>query len=270
MNIYQSLRQKLGRPLFSPFTVLGDPDLATSKQILQTLIDHGADALELGFPFSDPPADGPVIQAAHKRALQSRITTADCFDLLAHIRTLDPAIPIGLLLYYNLIQQYGLEKFYASCQQYRVSSILIADLPLEHFSEVAPLSQKYQIPHVHIVSELTTDERLQQILATNPAYLYLVSYLGVTGNQTDKPGTTSDTPPASSTQATIARIRQHGSDVPIMVGFGISSPSAAKNAITEGADGFLVGSRLVREIADPSTTIQNLKSLTTQFHDATK
>ncbi|NOS67241.1 MAG: tryptophan synthase subunit alpha, partial [Candidatus Peribacteraceae bacterium] len=113
-NPYASALEKKGKPLFVPFVVLGDPDRRQSIEIVRTLVESGADALELGFPFSDPPADGPVIQAADLRALQSGIRIDDCFEMLREIRTFT-SIPIGLLVYYNLILQRGIEKFYQDC-----------------------------------------------------------------------------------------------------------------------------------------------------------
>ena len=130
-NPYAQARSTKGKALFVPFTVLGDPDRKKSVEIVRTLVESGADALELGFPFSDPPADGPVIQAADVRALQSGICIDDCFSMLAEIRTFTP-IPIGLLVYYNLILQRGVEKFYRDCAESGVTSVLIADLPLPH------------------------------------------------------------------------------------------------------------------------------------------
>ncbi len=128
-NRYQSALAKKGKPLFVPFTVLGDPNPADSLTIVRSLIANGADALELGLPFSDPPADGPVIQAADVRALQAGVKVDDCFSILRAVRK-ESALPIGLLVYFNLILQRRIGKFYRDCAEAGVDSVLVADLPL--------------------------------------------------------------------------------------------------------------------------------------------
>lgn len=237
-NLYVTLRHKKGRPLFVPFVVLGDPNKKQSVQIIQTLIQNGADALELGLPFSDPPADGPVIQAADVRALQSGIKIDDCFQILEEVRSCTD-IPIGLLVYYNLVLQRGTEKFYQDCAQVGVNSVLIADLPLEHAQEVVPLARKHGVAPVFLVSELTTEERLQQIGKLADGYLYVVSYLGVTGVTNSILG--------ENIRAVIQRIRPHTS-LPLFVGFGINTAKQAEAAAEAGADGVIVGSRIVKEL----------------------
>src|SRR3989344_8070625 len=130
MNHYAALRKKLGRPLFVPFTVLGDPAEEMSHQVIEQLIRSGADALELGIPFSDPTADGPVIQAADKRAIGSGITVERCFALIKKIRK-SHDLPIGILVYFNIVFSFGVKEFFEACKNVRLDSVLIADLPLE-------------------------------------------------------------------------------------------------------------------------------------------
>src|SRR3989338_9201957 len=139
-NTYREVCEKKGKPLFIPFVVLGDPDKCKTFEIIRTLIQSGADALELGLPFSDPPADGPVIQQADVRALQAGIRIDDCFDILRSIRE-ETDIPIGLLVYFNLILQRGIDHFYRDCAETGVQSVLVADLPLEHASEIVPIAR---------------------------------------------------------------------------------------------------------------------------------
>ncbi|MDO8649023.1 MAG: tryptophan synthase subunit alpha [Candidatus Peregrinibacteria bacterium] len=236
-NPYAEALKKKGNALFIPFAVLGDPNKDESLQIIRTLIENGADALELGFPFSDPPADGPIIQAADVRALHSGIKIDDCFDILEEVRS-DTDIPIGLLVYYNLVLQRGTEKFYEDCARVGVNSVLIADLPLEHAQEVVPLARKHGIAPVFLVSELTTKERLQQIGKLADGYLYVVSYLGVTGVTNAILG--------ENIHTVIQRIRPHTS-LPLFVGFGINTVEQVQAAVDAGADGVIVGSRIVQE-----------------------
>ena len=179
-NPYADARAKKGRPLFIPFAVLGDPDPRRSADVVRTLIEHGADALELGFPFSDPPADGPVIQAADCRALQAGTRVDDCFRILREIRGIAD-IPVGLLIYYNLMLRRGIDRFYRECAEAGVASVLVADLPLEHANEILPAASRHGVAPVFMVSELTGPERFERIAAVARGYLYVVSYLGVTG-----------------------------------------------------------------------------------------
>jgi len=239
-NPYVSAIEKKGGPLFIPFTVLGDPNKEDSLKVVQTLIESGADALELGFPFSDPPADGPVIQAADTRALQAGIRVQDCFDLLKSTREMTD-IPIGLLVYYNLVLQRGVDQFYKECAESGVNSVLIADIPLEHASEIVPSAKQHGIAPVFIVSELTTDERLKKIGEIAEGYLYVVSYLGVTG--------VGGSVLEQKITETIERTRKY-TDLPLCIGFGISSPEQAASAARAGADGVIVGSRIVKEVPD--------------------
>ena len=255
-NIYKSSLKSKGKPLFIPFTVLGDPDYHKSLEVIKVMIENGADALELGFPFSDPPADGPVIQAAHKRALENGMTTRRCFELIAEVRKFSQ-IPIGLLIYYNLVLQYGTDAFYAECAKSGVNSVLIADLPLEHVAEISEPAEKHKIGQVYLVSELTTKDRLEKILERVNAYIYLVSYLGVTGKDQKLFG---------KNIAEMVKSIRAASDIPVFVGFGIGSAEQASVAIQSGVDGFLVGSKLVQEIPN----LEKIKFLTHQFYEATR
>ena len=239
-NPYTAALEKKGSPLFIPFTVLGDPDKEHSLQVLETLIESGADALELGFPFSDPPADGPVIQAADIRALKSGIRVDDCFDLLKSIRS-KTKIPIGLLMYYNLIYQRGIDRFYGECAEAGVNSVLVADLPLEHVEEVLPHAKKHGIAPVFIVSEIASDDRIKAISKVADGYLYVVAYIGITGVE--------DSVLEDRLSATIKRIRQY-TDLPLCVGFGINTASQVQSVVHAGADGVIVGSRIVKEVPD--------------------
>lgn len=237
-NPYKAARDQKGSPLYIPFAVLGDPDKEKSKEVLKSLVESGADALELGFPYSDPPADGPVIQAADTRALEVGITVDDCFELLHFVRSITD-IPVGLLMYYNLILQRGVDTFYAQCKEAGVNSVLVADLPLEHMEEVLPHAKKHGVAPVCIVSELTTDDRIKEISAIADGYLYVVSYLGVTGVE--------NSVFQDNVEQTLKRIRQN-TDLPLCVGFGINSAEQVRSVSQAGADGVIVGSRIVKEV----------------------
>jgi len=253
-NRYAQACEQKGHALFIPFVVLGDPDKRTSLEIVHTLIENGADALELGFPFSDPPADGPVIQEADMRALKAGMRVDGCFDLLRAIRKMTD-IPIGLLIYFNLVLQRGIDRFYKECAEAGVDSVLIADLPLEHAEEVVPIAKKHGVSPVFLVSELTTDERLKKIVAVADGYLYVVSYLGVTGVE------------HSVLEEKIRNILQRTrrqTSLPLCVGFGINSVEQAQAAARAGADGVIVGSRIVKEIPD----LKKIATLCDDLHSA--
>ncbi len=237
-NPYLQALKKKGKALFVPFIVLGDPDKKRSIEIIRLLVGNGADALELGFPFSDPPADGPVIQAADARALSAGIRIDHCFEMLQEIRAFTD-IPIGLLVYYNLILQRGVEKFYINCAESGVNSVLIADLPLEHAEEIVSIAKTHNIAPVFLVSEGTTKERLQKIVEIAEGYLYIVSYLGVTGiiNAVYE----------ESMAQVIERTRRL-TKLPLFIGFGIHTPEQVRDAVTAGADGVIVGSAIIKKI----------------------
>jgi len=255
-KLYASAIEKKKGPIFIPFTVLGDPDKKTSLSIIQALIENGADSLELGLPFSDPPADGPVIQAADTRALAAGITVDDCFDLLTSTRSMTD-IPIGLLVYFNLVLQRGIDKFYKDCAESGVTSVLVADIPLEHSEEVISIAKKYGIAPVFIISELTSEERMQKIAAIAEGYLYVVSYLGVTGVE--------ESVLEEKISAILARARKY-TDLPLCIGFGISSPESATSAIKAGVDGVIVGSRIVREVPN----IENVATICRELSEAVR
>ncbi|HRH92949.1 MAG TPA: tryptophan synthase subunit alpha, partial [Candidatus Peribacteria bacterium] len=221
MNPYAALRNTLGRPLFIPFAVLGDGGRTVSEQVLRAYLDNGADALEVGMPFSDPTADGPVIQAADKRALDAGISVDDCFAILRTV-TKDRPVPVGMLVYYNLIFKRGAGNFYADCKRSGVTSVLVADLPLEHANDVADAARKHGIQPVFMVSEQTSDKRIERIAKVADGYLYLVSYLGVTGKN--------DGIDASGLKMLIARCRAK-TDLPLCVGFGIHAPEHVKAVV---------------------------------------
>src|SRR3989344_4748163 len=201
-------RRKEG--FFVPFVVLGDPSYNASLKIIKSLISSGADALELGFAFSDPIADGKTIQAADQRALAQKIYTDKCFSLLKKIRSLNNGIPISLLVYYNLIYQRGIENFYRDAKNAGVDAILASDVPIEEASPLLSAAKKYKISQIFLVTPTTTSSRLKKILKHASGYVYLVSVLGVTGAR------------ANVQKRTLGLIRnvKRNTKLPVFVGFG--------------------------------------------------
>ncbi|MDX1391220.1 MAG: tryptophan synthase subunit alpha, partial [Rheinheimera sp.] len=178
MKRYQQMFSRLqreGRGAFVPFVTIGDPDGGLSFDIIKTLIDAGADALELGIPFSDPIADGPTIQGANIRALAAGVTPAQCFDIIGRIRAYHPTIPIGLLLYSNLVMARGIDNFYAQAAAAGVDSVLIADVPLHESKPFRQSAAKHDIAPIYIVPPNVDDDDLRQIASYGRGYTYLLS-----------------------------------------------------------------------------------------------
>lgn len=237
-NLFSTLKRQ-NQGAFVPFVTLCDPDFDRSFEIIQTLVDNGADALELGFPFSDPLLDGPVIQAANKRALDAGFSTAACFELLAKIRQKYPTIPISLLLCANLVFVAGIETFYRHCQSVGVDAVLIADVPLDFAQEFTQYAQKYGIAPVFICPPNADQHTINAIAAQTQGYIYLVSRAGVTSAENQACATNLD--------HLIAALRQANA-APILQGFGIASPEQVKQALKTGADGAISGSAIVKII----------------------
>jgi tryptophan synthase alpha chain len=224
---------------FIPFSVLGDPGKKESIEIIKSLIDNGADALELGFAFSDPVADGPVIQKANNRALSNGITTKDSFEILKEIRNYSN-IPISLMLSYNLVYNFGSEKFYEKTSELKIDAVLCPDIPLEESEEIVKLSKKYGINQIFLVSPVTTKERMHKLNEVSSGYIYLVSLLGTTGTRTELNKKLPD----------LIKTVKNEMKLPVYVGFGISKPKHVKEVLTMGADGAICGSAICRVIEE--------------------
>lgn len=231
------------RGAFMPFTVLGWPDEETSFNIIKTMIDSGASALELGIAFSDPVADGPIIQAAAHKVIESGYTVNQALDLVARVRNYNDDIPIGLLVYYNHIMAMGVEKFFARAEECGVDGVLVADLPAESSDEIVSIATGNNISSIFIVSPLTREERLDKIVKHARGFIYLVSRLGVTG--TDERDASRDTRLAS----LISSIKK-ATELPVLAGFGISTPEHAERMMASGADGVITGSKIVDLVAN--------------------
>lgn len=230
-----------------PFTVLGWPDEETSFNIIKTMIESDASALELGIAFSDPVADGPIIQAAAHKVIESGYTVNQALDLVARVRKYNDEIPIGLLVYYNHIMAMGVERFFARAEECGVDGVLVADLPAESSDEVVSIATSNNISSIFIVSPLTRQERLEKIVKHACGFIYLVSRLGVTG--TDERDASRDT----RLTALISSIKK-ATELPVLAGFGISTPAHAERMMASGADGVITGSRIVDLVAKADPT----------------
>lgn len=266
MDRYQSLFQRLAEQnqgAFVPFVTIGDPSPELSLQIMQTLIDAGADALELGFPFSDPLADGPTIQGANNRALQAGTTPDICFDLIKQIRANNPDLPIGLLMYANLVFFRGIENFYQRCQEAGVDSVLVADVPTTESAEFVAAAEKFGIKPIFIAPPTASDDTLKSVASLSKGYTYLLSRAGVTGAETK-----ANMP----VHELLERLNQFDAP-PALLGFGISQPEQVKQAIAAGAAGAISGSAVVKIIEtnqnDPEALLKSLAGFITPMKQAT-
>ncbi len=232
-------KNKIG---FVPFWMLGDPTPEKSLEIILEKIAPHADVLELGIPFSDPLADGPTIQASVGRALDAGTTTVKCLELVSKIRAKFPTKPIGLLVYFNLILNFldsddtegNIDSFFKTAHESGVDSVLIPELPIEEVSIVEEVAKKYEIDLIFLVSTNTPTERVQPILEKGSGFLYAISTPSITGAKTDIAPETLEMIKSLKTQT----------DLPICVGFGISSPDHIAKLKEVGADGAIIGSKL--------------------------
>jgi tryptophan synthase alpha chain len=234
---------------FMPFTVLGWPDPKTSLALIQQMIEAGVSALELGFAFSDPVADGPLIQKADFETLSQGFTVTDGLDLLGEVRKLDAQIPIGVLIYYNLVLAHGAERFFQDAAKAGIDGVLVADLPVDSASEIAPFAQECGIDQIFLVSPVTAEKRLDLITSKASGFIYLLSRLGVTGTgQRSEAGD-------RGLSTVVSEIKAR-TGVPVMAGFGISSADNARAMYEAGCDGVISGSKVIELAAKPDGTQQ--------------
>lgn len=267
MNRYKILFKKLKNKkeaCFIPFLVLGDPFIKLSYKIISTVIQSGADAIELGFPFSDPMADGIIIQKANKRAIKSNINYLDCFLLLKKIRKKFPLIPIGLLIYVNLIINIGKKKFYKICKKLKIDSILIVDVPVEESVSFLYLSKKYKISQIYICPPNAKKKLIKKIALFSKGYIYLLSRNGVTGIKNNS---------NFSSKKIIKKFKKL-TKIPLLQGFGIHNKKQIKKIISKGIKGVICGSIIIKliekNIHDPKLMLYKLKSLIKSFKNSTK
>ena len=221
---------------FIAFITCGDPDLDTTGRAVRAAVENGADLIELGIPFSDPTAEGPVIQEASLRALQAGTTTDRIFGFVKELRT-DVTVPMVFMTYANVIFSYGAEKFISTCAQIGIDGLILPDLPFEEKEEFLPLCRQYGVDLISLIAP-TSENRVAMIAREAEGFIYLVSSLGVTGTRSE---ITTDLAPI------IQTIRENAK-VPVAIGFGISTPEQAKKmaAISDGA---IVGSAIEKILA---------------------
>ncbi|GGB31522.1 tryptophan synthase alpha chain [Oceanisphaera marina] len=258
MSRYNRLFDRLtaaNQGAFVPFVTLGDPTPEQSLKVIDALIAGGADALELGIPFSDPVADGPTIQAATLRALNAGTRTQTCFDMLAQVREKYPDIPMGLLVYANLVFAPGLDNFYRRAAAAGVDSVLVADAPLEMSAPFKAAADKAGIETIFIAPPNGDEATLKAIAEAGSGYTYLLSRAGVTGTET-KAGKPVDT--------LLATLKQFNAP-PSLLGFGISTPQQVRDAISAGAAGAISGSAVVKIIEQHQHDHQAMTDALTAF-----
>jgi len=218
---------------FIPFFTCGDPDLETTGRLVRTAVEHGADLIELGIPFSDPTAEGPVIQGANLRALRGGTTTDKIFDLVRELRNYI-SIPLVFMTYANVVFSCGAEAFIGTCREVGIDGIIMPDLPFEEKEEFAPLCKKHDVALISLIAP-TSENRIAQIAKEAEGFLYIVSSLGVTGTRSE----------ITTDLATMVKVVRENTTIPCAIGFGISTPEQAKK-MAGIADGVIVGSAIVK------------------------
>ena len=225
-----------GGKTFIAFITCGDPDLETTAAAVRAAVENGADLIELGIPFSDPTAEGPVIQAASLRALRGGVTTDRIFAFVRQLRR-EVSVPLVFMTYANVVFSYGADRFMAACREAGVSGLILPDLPYEEKEEFAPACRRHGVALISLIAPTSAD-RIARIAAGAEGFVYLVSSLGVTGARSARSAITTDLAPLVQT------IREN-TRLPVAVGFGISTPEQARQ-MAGCADGVIVGSAIVR------------------------
>lgn len=218
---------------FIAFITCGDPDLETTAAVVRAAVENGADLIELGIPFSDPTAEGPVIQGANLRALNGGITTDKIFAFVKELRR-DIKVPMVFMTYANVVFSYGAEKFISTCQNIEIDGLILPDLPFEEKGEFLPFCQKYGVNLVSLIAP-TSENRIAMIAKEAEGFLYIVSSLGVTGTRSE----------IKTDLASIVKVARENTDIPCAIGFGISTPEQARK-MAEISDGAIVGSAIVQ------------------------
>ena len=221
---------------FIAFITCGDPDLETTAKVVRAAAEAGADLIELGIPFSDPTAEGPVIQAANVRALSAGTTTDKIFDLVRELRK-DVTVPMVFMTYANVVFSYGSEKFISTCKEIGIDGLILPDIPYEEKDEFDPICKKYGIDLVSLVAP-TSENRIAMVAKEASGFIYVVSSLGATGVRSE---ITTDI-------GAMVKLIRANSDLPCAVGFGISTPEQAKK-MASLSDGAIVGSAIIKIIA---------------------
>ncbi|MBQ9239589.1 MAG: tryptophan synthase subunit alpha [Treponema sp.] len=218
---------------FIAFITCGDPDLETTAAAVRAAAENGADLIELGIPFSDPTAEGPVIQEANLRALSGGATTDKIFDLVKKLRR-DVTVPMVFMTYANVVFSYGKERFISTCKEIGIDGLILPDLPFEEKEEFLPLCREYGVDLVSLIAP-TSENRIAMIAKAAEGFIYIVSSLGVTGTRIE----------IKTDLASIVKVVRENTDVPCAIGFGISTPEQARK-MSDISDGAIVGSAIVK------------------------
>ena len=221
---------------FIPFITCGYPNLETTAACVREMVANGADLIEMGIPFSDPTAEGVVIQDANLKALQGGVTTDKIFEFVKSLRN-EIEIPLIFMTYANVVFGYGAEKFLSTCEEIGIDGIILPDVPFEEKNEFAPLCKKYNVNLISMIAP-TSENRIAKIASEAEGFLYIVSSLGVTGTRSE---ITTDLAP-------MIKIVRENTKIPCAIGFGISTPEQAKN-MSKLADGVIVGSAIIKIIS---------------------
>lgn len=222
---------------FIAFVTCSDPDLETTGAVVRAAVENGADLIELGIPFSDPTAEGPVIQGANLRALRGGVTTDKIFAFVKELRT-EVSVPMVFMTYANVIFSYGADRFISTCRNIGMDGLIVPDLPYEEKEEFLPYCEKYGVDLISLIAP-TSAQRIAMIAKEAQGFLYIVSSLGVTGTRNE----------ITTDLDAITKIVRENTKVPCAIGFGISTPEQARN-IAASADGVIVGSAIVSIIAE--------------------
>lgn len=253
---FAELKQQ-NRAALVTFVTAGDPDYASSLEILKGLPAAGADVIELGMPFTDPMADGPSIQLANIRALAAKQNLPKTLQMVREFRVTDSRTPLVLMGYYNPIFAYGVERFIADAKEAGVDGLIIVDLPPEHNDELCEPAQAAGLDFIRLTTPTTDDQRLPTVLNGSSGFVYYVSVAGVTG---------AGAATMEHVEQAVARLRRH-TDLPLCIGFGIRTPEHAAD-VARRADGVVVGSALVDQVAkaeSPAQAIDGVLSLCAQL-----
>ncbi len=218
---------------FIPFITCGDPDLETTAAAVRAAVENGADLIELGIPFSDPTAEGPVIQEANLRALSGGVTTDRIFDFVRELRR-DVTVPMVFMTYINVVFSYGAERFLSACKDIGIDGLILPELPFEEKEEFLPFCHKYGVDLVSLIAP-TSENRIAMIAKEAEGFLYIVSSLGVTGIRSE----------IKTDLASIVKVVRENTKVPCAIGFGISTPEQAKK-MAGFSDGAIVGSAIIK------------------------
>lgn len=221
---------------FIPFITCGDPDLDTTKEIVRSMVENGADLIELGIPFSDPTAEGPVIQGANLRALNGGVTTDKIFDMVRELRK-DITIPMVFMTYANVVFSYGADQFISTCAEIGIDGLILPDLPFEEKGEFDDICKKYGLDLISLIAP-TSENRIAMIAREAEGFIYIVSSLGVTGVRNE----------INTDIASLVKLVRENTSVPCAVGFGISTPEQAAR-MAGISDGAIVGSAIIKLVA---------------------